>query len=82
MTKEIGPQYEPDDAFKASARLHQSTYRARVLELEFSEYGNRLTDADGRALRNYYDGLGVREAVRRRSVSPWCSGRMSQGSCR
>ena len=66
MAKDIGPQYEPDDPFKAAARLHQSEYRARVLQTDYQDYGNRLTDADGRRLLNYYDGLGVREALRRR----------------
>ena len=66
MTKEIGPQYEPDDPFKAAARLHQSNYRAKVLDVDYSDYGNRLTDVDGRTLLNYYDGLGIREALRQR----------------
>ena len=66
MTKDIGPQYELDDSFKAAARLHQSNYRARVLKVDYSEYGNRLPDVDGRALLNYYDGLTVRETLRRR----------------
>jgi len=66
MTKDIGPQYELDAPFKAAARLHQSNYRAKVLDVDYLEYGNRLTDIDGRALLNYYDGLGVREALRRR----------------
>jgi len=57
----IGPQYEPDDDFKAAARLHQSAYRAKVLKVGFDEYGNRLTESAGRALVNYYDGLGVRD---------------------
>lgn len=66
---EIGPQYDPDDNFKSSARLHQSAYRASVLNVGFDEYGNRLTESAGRALLNYYDGLGVREALRRRFPS-------------
>jgi len=66
MTREIGPQYDPDDPFKAAARLHQSSYRAKVLDVDYSDYGNRLTDVDGRALLNYYDGLGVREALKQR----------------
>ena len=66
MTMEIGPQYEPDDPFKAAARLHQSNYRARVLNVDYFEYGNRLTEVDGRALMNYYDGLGVKEVLRNR----------------
>lgn len=66
MTKDIGTQYDLDDPFKAAARLHQSKYRARVLGVDYSEYGNRLTDTDGRALLNYYDALGVRKALRSR----------------
>jgi hypothetical protein len=67
--REIGPQYDPDDNFKSSARFHQSAYRASVLNVGFDEYGNRLTESAGRALLNYYDGLGVREALRRRFPS-------------
>ena len=62
----IGPQYESDDHFKAAARLHQSAYRAKVLKVGFDKYGNRLTESAGRVLLNYYDGLGVRDALRRR----------------
>ena len=62
----IGPQYEPDDQFKAAARLHQSAYRANVLKVGFDQYGNRLTESAGRALLNYFDGLGVRDALRQR----------------
>nr|MBN1228647.1 hypothetical protein [Anaerolineae bacterium] len=63
---DLGPQYQPDHPFKAAARLHQSIYHARVLQVGYSEYGNRLTEDDGRALLNYYPGLGVREALRER----------------
>jgi hypothetical protein len=66
MMKEIGPQYEFNDSFKATARLHQSKYRAEVLGIDYLDYGNRLTDSDGRALLNYYDGLGIRSALRKR----------------
>ncbi|PKB68306.1 MAG: hypothetical protein BZY81_02145 [SAR202 cluster bacterium Io17-Chloro-G4] len=66
MVSSIGPQYGPDDHFKAAARLHQSAYRAKVLKVDFDKYGNRLTESAGRALLNYYDGLGVREALRQR----------------
>jgi len=64
--QEIGPQYSQDNAFKAAARLHQSQYRARVLNVDFNQYGNRLTDGDARRLLNYYDGLNVRESLRSR----------------
>ena len=63
---DVGPQYPHDVPFKAAARLHQSRYRATVLQVDYCAYGNRLTDEDARALLNYYDGLGVREALRRR----------------
>lgn len=66
MTMSIGPQYAYDDPFKAAARLHQSNYRLRNLNVDYADYGNRLTDADGRALLNYYDRLGVREAWKKR----------------
>ena len=61
--RNIGPQYEPDDQFKAAARLHQSAYRANVLKVGFDQYGNRLTESAGRALLNYYDGLGLATKV-------------------
>lgn len=61
---ENGPQYSLDDSFKAAARLHQSKYRAQVLGVDCSEYGNRLCDKAARALLNYYEGLGVRDAVK------------------
>ena len=61
---DISPQYKLDDSFKAAARLHQSYYRAKVLHFDYLDYGNRLTEDDARALLNYYDGLGVRKALR------------------
>ena len=63
---DIGPQYKLDNPFKAAARLHQSIYRAGVLKVDYLEYGNRLTEVDGRRLLNYYNGLGVQEALRER----------------
>lgn len=66
MTMDIGPQYKLDNPFKAAARLHQSNYRAGVLKVDYLEYGNRLTEVDGRTLLNYYNGLGVKEALRER----------------
>ncbi len=63
---DVGPQYANDDPFKAAARLHQSRYRAGVLRVGYDAYGNRLAIEPARGLANYYDGLGVREALRRR----------------
>ena len=62
----IGKQYQPDDAFKAVARRHQSKYRAKVLQVGFQGYGNRLCDADAEGLLNYYDKLNSREVLRHR----------------
>ena len=66
MMHELGKQYEKDNKFKASARLHQSKYRADTLKVDYEEYGNRLTDRDAKNLLNYYDGLNVRTALRDR----------------
>jgi len=65
----IGNQYAPDNRFKAAARLHQSRYRAFVLNVDFDEYGNRLCDADAKALLNYYDKLNCRSMLRARYPS-------------
>ncbi len=63
---DIGKPYPLDDSFKAAARLHQSQYRANVLQLECKEYGSKLTEPDAKALHNYYDGLNVTLALRER----------------
>lgn len=62
----IGTQYQPDDEFKAEARLYQSKYRAEFLQVDFQDYGNRLTDSDAEALLNYYDKLNSRKSLRQR----------------
>ena len=66
---EIGSQYRPDDKFKATARLHQSKYRAEVLRVDYEEYGNRLNDKDAQMLLNYYDKLNSRAVLRNRYPS-------------
>lgn len=63
---DVGPQYANDDPFKVAARLHQSRYRASVLRVGYDTYGNRLEPSAALGLANYFDGLGVREALRRR----------------
>lgn len=60
---EIGKQYLPDDAFRKMARLHQSYFRQRVLQVDYDEYGNVLTEPDAKNLLNYYHALGVREQL-------------------
>jgi len=62
----IGNQYTLDDEFKKLARLHQSIYRASILNVEFDEYGNRLREEDARKLLNYYDRLNSRTVLRNR----------------
>lgn len=69
MVFDIGPQYEKDDHFKVIARLHQSKYRAENLQVDYDEYGNRLTEPDARALLNYYPKLNIRAALRKRYPS-------------
>jgi len=71
MKKEIGKQYEKDDimdstGFRSKARMHQSTYRANVLDVDFDEYGNRLTKEDGLSGLNFYNGFDIFKAVRSR----------------
>ena len=66
---QIGRQYSPDDKFKKKARLHQSKYRAEILQVEFEDYGNRLNDTDAQAFLNYYDKLNSRETLRDRYPS-------------
>lgn len=64
MNGDLGPQYSGDDAFKASARLHQSRFRATELSISACrEYGNRLATVDALAGRNFYDWPGMLEAV-------------------
>jgi hypothetical protein len=62
----VGPQYKPDNEFKAKARFFQSRYRSDVLGAEYRDYGNRLTDRDAEGLLNYYDKLNSRESLRKR----------------
>jgi hypothetical protein len=66
---ELGRQYKPDDNFKAAARMHQSKYRAEVLQVNYEDYGNRLNDNDAKALLNYYDKLNVKSTLRNRYPS-------------
>ena len=62
----IGSQYQPDDSFKATARLHQSEFRTNKLNVNYDRYGSCLTETDARQLLNYYDHLDVRQILRRR----------------
>lgn len=62
MTQELGPQCSSDDAFTARMRLHQSWYRAHVLDVPCgvgpgrgskTSYGNMLRHEDGERGLNF-----------------------------
>ncbi len=68
--QEIGKQYPEDDktdpsGFLRRARLHQSKFRAQVLNLPYDSYGNYLTKEDGEIGNNFYRGFGIFEAVKK-----------------
>ena len=68
--QEIGKQYPEDDktdptGFLRRARLHQSKFRAQVLNLTYDSYGNYLTREDGESGNNFYKGFGIFEAVKK-----------------
>jgi hypothetical protein len=67
--QQIGSQYSKDDhidpsGFLKNARLHQSKFRAEVLNLPCDTYGNYLTKKDGESGFNFYNGFGIFEAVK------------------
>ena len=69
--QETGPQYLKDNStdptgFLRKARLHQSRFRALTLNLPYDTYGNYLTESDGKAGKNFYDGFDVFKAVEKR----------------
>ena len=68
--QEIGGQYSKDDrtdpsGFLRRARLHQSIFRANYLDLPYDTYGNYLTKEDGENGKNFYDGFGIFDAVKK-----------------
>jgi hypothetical protein len=68
--KEIGQQYSKDDktdpsGFLRRARLHQSVFRAKYLDLPFDTYGNYLTKEDGERGKNFYDGFGIFDSIKK-----------------
>lgn len=64
MKYPLGKQYPKDDTFKTKARLHQSKYRAEILQVDFDEYGNRLTKTDAETNLNFYPKLGVIDTLK------------------
>ncbi len=68
--KEIGKQYPADSksdpsGFLSRKRLHQSIFRAEVLNLPYETYGNYLTKEDGEKGYNFYNDFGIFQAVKR-----------------
>ena len=69
--QEVGTQYLKDDktdstGFLRKARLHQSQFRALTLKLPYDTYGNYLTESNGKAGKNFYNGFDVFETVKKR----------------
>jgi hypothetical protein len=67
--QDIGTQYKRDDltdrsGFLRRARLHQSRFRAEILNLPCGKFGNYLTKEDGEKGKIYFDGFGIFEAVK------------------
>lgn len=68
--QKMGPQYLRDDkidntGFLKQARIHQSKFRANVLDLPYDTYGNYLTEADGKQGKNFHDGFEIFDAVKK-----------------
>lgn len=68
--QEIGHQYSKDDrtdssGFLRRARLHQSVFRAKNLDLPYDTYGNYLTKEDGEKGKNFYEGFGIFDEVKK-----------------
>jgi len=68
--QEIGRQYPKDDqidksGFLKHARLHQSEFRALVLNLPYEKYGNYLTREDAEKGKNFYEDFEIFDAVKK-----------------
>ncbi len=68
--QDIGQQYSKDDlndktGFLRRARLHQSKFRAEKLNLTYERFGNYLTKEDGEKGKNFYDGFGIIDSVKK-----------------
>ena len=59
----IGKQYSKDNDFKRKARLHQSNYRAEILNVDCDEYGNMFLATDGKKGLNFYSDFEILNAV-------------------
>ncbi len=68
---DIGAQVAMDrqsdpTGFLERARMHQSRFRAERMRVPCGRYGNYLLEEDARRRLNFFDGFGIREAVRER----------------
>lgn len=70
--QEVGRQYSKDDmtdpsGFLRRARLHQSIFRAHYLDLpnDITTCGNYLTKEDAEKGKNFYEGFGIFDAVKK-----------------
>lgn len=61
-----GKQFDRDNEFKRKARLHQSKFRSEILQVDFDEYGNRLTESEAKSGLNFYSGFDIFGAVKER----------------
>jgi len=71
MTNTLGKQYNLDNTidktgFRSKARRHQSRFRVEILQVDYDEYGNRLTKQDGLSGLNFYNGFEIFSAVKKR----------------
>jgi len=68
--QEIGKQYRRDDVTDSSgflrrARLHQSKFRAEILQVPYDTYGNYLNRNDAERGLNFYSDFGIFDAVKK-----------------
>ena len=66
--QDIGQQYPKDDlldktGFLKKARLHQSRFRAEILNCSYDTYGNFLKKEDGEKGKNFFEGFDILQSV-------------------
>lgn len=62
----LGKQYDKDDDFKKKARMHQSLFRQKSLEVDCDVHGNMLLENDGRKGLNFYADYEILKSVHER----------------
>ena len=71
MINDVGHQYFKDNVFditgyRKKARFHQSKFRAEALKVDYCDFGNRLTEEDGKTGLNFYNGFSIFNEVKKR----------------